>query len=210
MTADRRDPLVIETSYDNGLFDYLPSRAWALGVLLSAGNQQSRFWSIGDDGVKPLGSSRLGARCAAGLEGALACSVYDGTRTRFFRVAADTGAITGFGWLEGKFIGNGEVADGWLTGWVGSTAVAIDLLNARVLRVPPKRRPRRPARRLWRAAGRDRVRSRQLPSTEFTNSSRRPRTLSRLWCAAAQRDDWWPTYFLITAPASSATAPSVV
>jgi len=137
MTADRRDPLVIETSYDNGLFDYLPSRAWALGLLLSAGNQQSRYWSIGDDGVKPLGSSRLGARCATGLEGALACSVYDGTRTRFFRVAADTGAITGFGWLEGKFIGNREVADGWLTGWVGPTAVAIDLLNARVLRVPP-------------------------------------------------------------------------
>ena len=136
VTADGRDPLVIETSYDNGLFDYLPSRAWALGLLLNAGNQQSRYWSIGDDGVKPLGSSRLGARCATGLEGALACSVYDGTRTRFFRVAADTGAVTGFGWLEGKFIGTGEVTDGWLTGWVGSTAVALDLLNARVLRVP--------------------------------------------------------------------------
>jgi Zn-dependent protease with chaperone function len=136
VTADGHDPLVIERSYDNGLFDYLPSRAWALGLLLNAGNQQSRYWSIGDGGVKPLGSSRLGARCAAGLEGALACSVYDGTRTRFFRVTADTGAVTGLGWLEGKFVGNGEVADGWRTGWVGSTAVAIDLLNARVLRVP--------------------------------------------------------------------------
>ena len=91
VTADGRDPLVIETSYDNGLFDYLPSRAWALGLLLNAGNQQSRYWSIGDNGVKPLGSSRLGASCAAGLEGALACSVYDGTRTRFFRLAADSG-----------------------------------------------------------------------------------------------------------------------
>ena len=136
VTADGRDPLVIETSYDNGLFDYLPSRAWALGLLLNAGNQQSRYWSIGDEGVKPLGTSRLGARCATGLEDGLACSVYDGTRTRFFRVAADTGAVTGFGWVDGKFIGNGEVADGWRTGWIGSTAVAIDLLNARVLRVP--------------------------------------------------------------------------
>jgi hypothetical protein len=86
--------------------------------------------------VKPLGSSRLGASCAAGLEGALACSVYDGTRTRFFRLAADSGTVTGFGWLDGRFIGNGAVADGWRTGWIGSTAVAIDLLNARVLRVP--------------------------------------------------------------------------
>jgi Zn-dependent protease with chaperone function len=136
MTADGRDPLVIETSFDNGLFDYLSGRAWALGLLLNTGNQQSRYWSIGDNGVKPLGSSRLGASCAAGLEGALACSVYDGTRTRFFRLAADSGAVTGFGWLEGRFIGNGEVVDGWRTGWVGSTAVAIDLLNARVLRVP--------------------------------------------------------------------------
>jgi Zn-dependent protease with chaperone function len=136
VTADGRDPLVIETSYDNGLFDYLPSRAWALGLLLNTGSQQSRYWSIGDNGVKPLGSSRLGASCAAGLEGALACSVYDGTRTRFFRLAADSGTVTGFGWLDGRFIGNGAVADGWRTGWIGSTAVAIDLLNARVLRVP--------------------------------------------------------------------------
>ena len=136
VTADGRDPLVIETSYDNGLFDYLPSRAWALGLLLNTGSQQSRYWSIGDNGVKPLGSSRLGASCATGLEGALACSVYDGTRTRFFRLAADTGAVTGLGWLEGRFIGNGDVADGFRTGWVGSTAVAIDLPNARVLRVP--------------------------------------------------------------------------
>jgi hypothetical protein len=136
VTADGRDPLVIETSYDNGLFDYLPSRAWALGLLLNTGSQQSRYWSIGDNRVKPLGSSRLGASCAAGLEGALACSVYDGTRTRFFRLAADSGTVTGFGWLDGRFIGNGAVADGWRTGWIGSTAVAIDLLNARVLRVP--------------------------------------------------------------------------
>lgn len=136
VTVDGRDPLVIETSYDNGLFDYLPSRAWALGLLLNTGSQQSRYWSIGDNGVKPLGSSRLGASCATGLEGALACSVYDGTRTRFFRLATDTGAVTGFGWLEGRFIGNGEVAEGWRTGWIGPTAVAIDLLNARVLRVP--------------------------------------------------------------------------
>lgn len=136
VTADGRDPLVIETSYDNGLFDYLPSRAWALGLLLNTGNQQSRYWSIGDDGVKVLGSSRLGASCATGLEGALACSVYDGTRTRFLRVAAGTGAVTGVGWVEGTFVGDGEVADGWRTGWIGSTAVAIDLLNARVVRVP--------------------------------------------------------------------------
>ena len=75
--------------------------------------------------------------CAAGLDaGALACSVYDGTRTRFFRLAADTGAVNGFGWLDGRFTGNGDVVDGWRTGWIGSTAVAIDLLNGRVVRVP--------------------------------------------------------------------------
>ena len=137
LSTDGRDPLVVETSYDNGVFDYLPGRAWALGLLLNAGNRQSRYWSIGDNGVKPLGSSRLGASCAAGLDaGALACSVFDGTRTRFFRLAADTGAVTGFGWLDGRFTGNGDVVDGWRTGWIGSTAVAIDLLNGRVVRLP--------------------------------------------------------------------------
>ena len=128
---------MVETSYNNGLFEYLPSRAWALGLLFNAGNQQSKYWSIGDDGVRPLGSSRLGASCTSGLDAAgLACSVFDGTRTRFFRLAADTGAVTGLGWLDGRFIGNGEAVDGWRTGWIGSTAVAIDLFSGRVLRVP--------------------------------------------------------------------------
>lgn len=137
VSADGGDPLVVETSYNNGLFEYLPSRVWALGLLLNAGNQQSKYWSIGENGVRPLGSSRLGASCTSGLDaGALACSVYDGTRTRFFRLAADTGAVTGLGWLDGRFIANGEAVDGWRTGWIGSTAVAIDLFNGRVLRVP--------------------------------------------------------------------------
>jgi Zn-dependent protease with chaperone function len=136
VTTDGRDPLVVESSYDNGLFEYLPSRAQAIGVLLNAGNRRSRYWSIGDAGVTALGRSQFGASCASGLsDGALACSFYDSTRTRFVRLDPG-GAVTGLGWVDGRFITQGEIVEGWLIGWAESTAVAVDLVNGRILRVP--------------------------------------------------------------------------
>ena len=67
LTTDGREPLVVESSYDNGFFDYLPSRVWAIGLLFNAGNRRSRYWSIGDTGVTALGASRLGASCTSGI-----------------------------------------------------------------------------------------------------------------------------------------------
>jgi Zn-dependent protease with chaperone function len=137
ITTDGPQPLVVETSYDSGVFGYLPGRSRLVGMLLNPGTQRSRYWSIGDDGLKVLGASRLGATCMEGLDGgALACSVFDGTRTRFVRLAAD-GMITGLGWIDDRLVWHREVVDGWVTGWIGSTAVAVDLVNGRMLRLPP-------------------------------------------------------------------------
>jgi hypothetical protein len=137
VTAEGRDPLVVESWYSRGVFEHLPASTWMIGVALNAGTLQSRYWSIGDSGVTALGSSRLGAGCAAGMhDGGLVCTVYDGSRTRIVRIAADTGAVTGLGWMNARFISDGDVANGWLTGWVSSTAVAIDLASGDVLRLP--------------------------------------------------------------------------
>ena len=138
VAADGSDPLVVESWYNRGMFEHLPAGVWMLGVVLNAGTLQSRYWSIGDTGVKELGVSHLGANCAAGLiDGALVCTVFDGTRTRILRLTAETGAVTGLGWMPGRFIDDGAIVNGWLTGWSSSTAVAIDLARGEVLRLPP-------------------------------------------------------------------------
>ena len=136
VSTDGRDPLIVETSYDTGVLGRLPGQGQLLGMLLNSFTQHSRYWSIGDDGVTTLGASRLGASCTGGLEGgALACSVFDGTRTRLLRLGAG-GTVTGLGWFDGRLGWHGDLADGWITGWIGSTAVAIDLANRRMLSLP--------------------------------------------------------------------------
>ena len=137
VTADGPNPLVVESWYGRGAFERLPTSAWMLGVMLSAGNLQSRYWSVADTGVTQLGVSRLGASCSGGMiDFALVCTVFDGTRTRIVRLSADTGEVTGVGWMNARFIGDGAVVNGWLTGWVSATAVAIDLTRGEVLRLP--------------------------------------------------------------------------
>jgi Zn-dependent protease with chaperone function len=136
VSTDGHDPLVVETSYDSGVLGRLPGQGQLLGMLFDSGTQHSRYWSIGDDGVTTLGASRLGASCVGGLEGgALACAVFDGTRTRLLSLGAG-GTVTGLGWFDGRLAWHGDLADGWITGWIGATAVAIDLANRRMISLP--------------------------------------------------------------------------
>ena len=109
---------------------------WA--VMLLPFTQESHYWLLGDHGRTPLGESRLGADCTAGAlaGGAVLCSVFNGTRTRFLRIDATTGAIAGIGYLDGRFISHHVPETGWITGWATSEAVAIDLTAGRVVRIP--------------------------------------------------------------------------
>ena len=137
MTTAGAQPLVVETRYDGGLLRHLPAQVWMLGLLVHGGTERSRYWLAGDKAAPPLGESRFGAHCPSGAaDGALLCSVYDGARTRLIRLDARDGSISAIGSLEGRFIGEDPAADGWLTGWQDSTAVAIDVVNRRALRVP--------------------------------------------------------------------------
>jgi Zn-dependent protease with chaperone function len=137
VTTAGSQPLVVETRYDGGLLRHLPARAWMLGLLLHSGTERSRYWLAGDKTARPLGESRFGAHCPTGTtDGALLCSVFDGARTRLIRLDARDGSITAIGRLDGRFIAVDATADGWLTGWQDSTAVAVDLVNRRALRLP--------------------------------------------------------------------------
>jgi hypothetical protein len=137
ITTAGSHPLVVESRYDGGLLQHLPARVWMLGLFVHDGTERSRYWLAGDKPAAPLGESRFGAHCLAGTaDGALLCSVHDGTRTRLIRLDARDGAITAIGRLDGRFMAVDVTADGWVTGWQDSTAVAVDLLNRRALRLP--------------------------------------------------------------------------
>jgi len=137
MTTAGPEPLVVETRYDRGLLQRLPARAWMFALMLHSGTQQSRYWLAGDAAAKPLGESRLGVDCSTGVaDGALICSVYDGARTRLLRLDPGDGSVSAVGVLEGRFVAEDDAVEGWLTGWQESSAVAVDLVNRRVLRLP--------------------------------------------------------------------------
>jgi hypothetical protein len=137
MTTAGPEPLVVETRYDRGLLQRLPARAWMLGLMLHAGTQQSRYWLAGGASARPLGESRLGADCSTGAaDGALICSVYDGARTRLLRLDPDDGSVSGIGVFDGHFFAEDDAIGGWLTGWHDASAVAVDLVNRRVVQLP--------------------------------------------------------------------------
>lgn len=102
---------------------------------------ESRYWSLDRDGRRELGSSALHAECRADpLPGtALACSAFDGSRTRFFRLDPATGEAAGIGHFEGRFVGSDSHGEEWLSGWANGTPAAIRLATRQIVRLPGSR-----------------------------------------------------------------------
>jgi hypothetical protein len=127
VTAAGPDVLVFETRYGlRPLAHVIPWR-WTW-LLLQPFNEVSRYATVHDRGYRTLGESKLDVDCMADvLDGALACYVHDGTRTRIVRIDAGTGHVEGIGWLDGRFVSDQNVNHGWLTGWAGARVVAINL-----------------------------------------------------------------------------------
>jgi hypothetical protein len=98
---------------------------------------ESRYWSLDRDGRRELGSSALHAECsAAPLPGTtLACSAFDGSRTRFFRIDPATGETTPVGYVEGRFVGLDSHGEEWLPGWANGTPAAISLATREIVRL---------------------------------------------------------------------------
>lgn len=121
--------LVLETRYDAAPFDSLVPARWQWTLLLARmPRMRLQYAAIGPDGREVLATSRLAADCDAALlrDEALLCAVFDGTRTRLVSIDA-TGRIGALGWFYGTFVADDNGVPGWLTGWAGSTPVAIRL-----------------------------------------------------------------------------------
>jgi hypothetical protein len=128
-SATREGAIVVEARYDPGpLAALIPPRWKWIWLVAAPGRRQTRYAAIDRRGTTELGTSRLGASCESGLlqDDALLCTVFDGTRTRLVSIDA-SGRVGALGWFHGAFVGDGNAAPGWLTGWTGATPVAIRL-----------------------------------------------------------------------------------
>jgi len=138
LTTAGPEALVVETRYNRGPLEHvIPWRwTWAF-LLLQPSNQVSRYATLGEQGRRDFGESRLGVDCLTDvLDAGLACAVFDGTRTRILKIDARTGNVEGIGWLDGHFVNDQHVVRGWLTGWAASRPVAIRLSTREVLYLP--------------------------------------------------------------------------
>ena len=130
--------VAVESRHVPGLLDGWASGRAAWALMPQPYRERSRYWKLEPDGRhRLLGESELGAACGAGPAGgdAIACSVFDGTRTRLLGISL-TG-VRPIASLPGRFVSDGAPGAGWLTGWSGAWPIAIDLASARAYRAPP-------------------------------------------------------------------------
>ncbi len=138
MTTAGADALVLETRYERGLLaGALPWR-WTWAHVLLRPNTVSQYAKLTAHGRQNLGNSKLEVNCVANVmpNGALACTAYDGSRTRVVTISATTGHVDGIGWLEGRFVSDQRTVRGWLTGWAGAYPVAISVTTGEAFRMP--------------------------------------------------------------------------
>lgn len=100
------------------------------------------LWHLGQGSHMDLGISRIATGCYPNVIGGerIVCTAYDGTRTRIVSADPATREISAIGTLDGLFAGDEHPPAGWLTGWSGSTPVALRL-NTRELVTLPERPP---------------------------------------------------------------------
>ena len=86
--------------------------------------------------------SKLDVDCVADVmsDGALACTAYDGSRTRIVTISPTTGQVDGVGLIDGRFVTDERAVRGWLTGWAGGRPAAIRLPFGDAFRMPTEAR----------------------------------------------------------------------
>ena len=118
--------ILVETHYKPGFLHRcgLSHLAWLVQPDLET---QFRFASSPEDARVMV--SRLDAACFNGGLGGntLACSAFDGTRTRFIALNPASHEVTALGWVEGRYAFTRRPSNGWLSGWRDSTPVALNL-----------------------------------------------------------------------------------
>jgi hypothetical protein len=129
------DAFVIERQYSYGRFASTSLRI--LLPFMTRARQQTQMWRLHGSQRIDQGHSVLESSCSSDVldDGRIACSAYDGTRTRFVAVDPATGAVAPLAMMDEHFVRVGA-SGGWLTGWTGSRATAVRLSSREAIRAP--------------------------------------------------------------------------
>jgi hypothetical protein len=126
--------LVVETAYGASR---LQEAGLPLAFLLPGARMESRFETITGNARRAFAVTAFTIHCANTPmdDGRLACTAFDGTRTRLALIDPGTATLTPVAVLPGRFVATTVSADGWLSGWLGSDAVALRPSTREGLRV---------------------------------------------------------------------------
>ena len=134
MSVSGDTALVVETVYTTSL---LQQSGWPLSFLLPGWRFGSRISTIRDGARQAVTVTPFTVRCVDAPidDDRLVCSAFDGSRTRLALIDPATAGVSPVTVLPGRFIGTAVSADGWVSGWLGSDAVAIRPSTREGLRV---------------------------------------------------------------------------
>ena len=137
VAASRRGPLVVEVNYRVSTW----RRALGPFRALLGDEPRSTVSVRRADGSKIIDGSRMRTQCVdeTAPSGRILCSVFDGSRSRLVSLDADGEGATPVGSLDGRFFSHRRVIDGWISGWLDATPVAVRLGGPEAVRVVPDR-----------------------------------------------------------------------
>jgi hypothetical protein len=140
LTTAGPDALVLEMRYDRSVLARALPWRWTWAHLLLPVRTVARYTTIHGDVRKALGESKMDVGCVAGAVpgGGMACTAFDGSRTRIVTIAAATGEVRGVGVVDGRFFTDHVAVAGWLTGWAAGQPVAIHLSTGETFHMPPR------------------------------------------------------------------------
>ena len=128
--------LVVDKHYAFGSPGWIALRSFAPFLTQPFGDSQIRRFR---DGQRiDAGRSLLDTACVSGAraDGGLVCAAYDGTRTRIVAIDTDSGSVSALMSIGGHFRPDEAATPGWLTGWTGTTPVALRLATGDAIRPP--------------------------------------------------------------------------
>jgi Zn-dependent protease with chaperone function len=138
MMASDRHALVVDATYEAGLFGGDPFRLW---YRLREPRYSARVWRLDVGAPERIAESHLDNVTCSGdaVADSLVCVAFDGVRTRIASVAGDSARITPVASIEGRFRTTNTTVDGWVTGWIGRTPVALRTATNELLHLPAPR-----------------------------------------------------------------------
>jgi Zn-dependent protease with chaperone function len=141
-TASGPDALVLEMRYERGMLARALPWRWTWAHLLLPTRAVSRYATVSEHGRRAFAESKLDVDCVADVtsDGALACTAYDGSRTRIVRISPTTAQVEGVGLIDGRFVTDQRAVRGWLTGWTAGRPAAIRLSLGDAFRMPTEAR----------------------------------------------------------------------